>query len=172
MTTVTLATNIPLHCIHHPQTPTGLRCIRCGQPVCARCVVHTPVGYQCKACNNGLLKVHETIRPVDYVLASMVIIILAGAGSLLSMINLGLTILGTPVAAHFMAEAVRRVIGHRRSRRLGSVVITAFVLGCLPIACLLLILSVHFLSVAGLLLYIGIGLRTLRAELHEDTILL
>jgi hypothetical protein len=32
--------------------PTVLRCARCEKPICARCRVHTPVGYRCLQCAN------------------------------------------------------------------------------------------------------------------------
>ncbi|MDQ3856047.1 MAG: B-box zinc finger protein, partial [Chloroflexota bacterium] len=39
-----------LRCARHPGTPTSLRCSRCGTPVCARCMVYTPVGIRCPDC--------------------------------------------------------------------------------------------------------------------------
>ena len=169
---MTIVSTNPLHCIYHPHISTGLHCIRCGQPVCAKCVVHMPVGYQCKTCNNGRLEVYETIRLADYLLGSIVVMTLAGAGSLLSMMSLGLTVLATPAAARLIAGAVQRAVGYRRGRHLGRVVLAAFVIGCLPVACFLLTLGANVLSVIGLLLYVGMGANTLRAELHNQNSIL
>lgn len=39
-----------LRCKHHPGTETYLRCGKCGEPICAKCVVITPVGARCREC--------------------------------------------------------------------------------------------------------------------------
>ena len=46
-------TNIPtgqVPCSYHPDVQTGLRCSRCGKPICPRCAVRTPVGMRCPDC--------------------------------------------------------------------------------------------------------------------------
>src|ERR671920_326717 len=49
-----MATQIPtdeeVRCSYHPDTPTRLRCSRCGKPICPRCGVRTPVGLRCPEC--------------------------------------------------------------------------------------------------------------------------
>ena len=37
-------------CSYHPGVLTGLRCSRCGKPICPRCGVRTPVGLRCPDC--------------------------------------------------------------------------------------------------------------------------
>ncbi len=37
-------------CTYHPKTMTGLRCSRCGKPICPQCGVRTPVGLRCPDC--------------------------------------------------------------------------------------------------------------------------
>lgn len=37
-------------CSYHPKTMTGLRCSRCGKPICPQCGVRTPVGLRCPDC--------------------------------------------------------------------------------------------------------------------------
>lgn len=37
-------------CSYHPGTMTGLRCGRCGKPICPQCAVRTPVGLRCPEC--------------------------------------------------------------------------------------------------------------------------
>ena len=39
-----------LTCYRHPERETGVRCQRCGRPVCAECLVQAPVGVQCLDC--------------------------------------------------------------------------------------------------------------------------
>src|SRR6476661_5913914 len=37
-------------CSYHSDVMTGLRCSRCGKPICPRCGVRTPVGLRCPEC--------------------------------------------------------------------------------------------------------------------------
>ncbi len=39
-----------VRCSYHPEVMTGLRCSRCGKPICPRCAVRTPVGLRCPDC--------------------------------------------------------------------------------------------------------------------------
>src|SRR5918998_6686415 len=39
-----------VRCTYHPNVMTGLRCSRCGKPICPRCGVRTPVGLRCPDC--------------------------------------------------------------------------------------------------------------------------
>ena len=38
------------YCPNHPKTATNLRCGKCEELICAKCMVHTPVGARCKSC--------------------------------------------------------------------------------------------------------------------------
>lgn len=37
-------------CKRHPRTETNLFCGKCGDPICPKCLVQTPVGARCPAC--------------------------------------------------------------------------------------------------------------------------
>ncbi|MFC1967740.1 B-box zinc finger protein [Chloroflexota bacterium] len=37
-------------CAKHPEVETGLKCGKCGQPICPKCMVQTPVGARCTGC--------------------------------------------------------------------------------------------------------------------------
>lgn len=39
-----------MQCARHPDIDTNLRCGKCGQPICPKCVVQTPVGARCPDC--------------------------------------------------------------------------------------------------------------------------
>jgi len=39
-----------MKCALHPDIETDLRCGKCDQPICPRCVVQTPVGARCPKC--------------------------------------------------------------------------------------------------------------------------
>ncbi|MFA4835808.1 MAG: B-box zinc finger protein, partial [Dehalococcoidia bacterium] len=39
-----------MYCARHPKVETNLRCGKCEQPICPKCVVQTPVGARCPDC--------------------------------------------------------------------------------------------------------------------------
>jgi membrane associated rhomboid family serine protease len=39
-----------MFCKNHPKRPTRITCRRCGQPICADCMIPAAVGYQCPQC--------------------------------------------------------------------------------------------------------------------------
>ncbi len=39
-----------MRCALHPETETNLKCGKCGQPICPKCLVQTPVGARCPEC--------------------------------------------------------------------------------------------------------------------------
>ena len=39
-----------MRCAYHPNVETGLRCSKCGKPICPKCLVQTPVGARCPDC--------------------------------------------------------------------------------------------------------------------------
>jgi B-box zinc finger len=55
MTTMSAAptTSAEMRCSRHPNTPTLLRCGRCGTPICPRCMINTEVGQRCPDCGRG-----------------------------------------------------------------------------------------------------------------------
>lgn len=40
----------PVACAYHPGRAAGVRCQRCGNPICGECMVEAPVGFQCRVC--------------------------------------------------------------------------------------------------------------------------
>lgn len=40
----------PTVCSYHPGRPAGVRCQRCGNPICGECMVEAPVGHHCPRC--------------------------------------------------------------------------------------------------------------------------
>ena len=41
------------YCIRHKDVETNIACGRCGDPICARCLVHAPVGVRCPDCGRS-----------------------------------------------------------------------------------------------------------------------
>ncbi|MDO5533851.1 MAG: rhomboid family intramembrane serine protease [Propionibacteriaceae bacterium] len=40
----------PAACAYHPDRFAGVRCQRCGEPICGECMIEAPVGHQCPRC--------------------------------------------------------------------------------------------------------------------------
>lgn len=137
----------PTFCVNHPQTPTSLRCNRCGQYICPKCAQRTPVGYRCRNCVRTQQQVFETAVWYDYALAVVVAAPLAGiAGFLVSTLGFFVIMLA-PVAGGAIAEAVRFAVRRRRGRYLSLTAAAGFVAGCVPL--LLWPLVVALLSLFG-----------------------
>src|SRR5436853_6183439 len=94
------ATEGPVACKRHPDVMTGLRCVRCGDPICPDCMRPAAVGYQCPDCARGSRQeVHQPGRRVGSsaaglsatnvligicVVAYVIGIAMSGAGSIIS----------------------------------------------------------------------------------------
>ena len=122
--------NEPMYCVNHPQTETYLRCNKCGQPICPRCAVQTPVGYRCRNCINAQQKVfYADFRPVHYLVAAVVALPLSlVAGWIVPNLGWYAIFLG-PLTGTGIAEAARWAIRRRRGPYTWLVVCGCIVVG-------------------------------------------
>lgn len=130
MTTQTEATIT--YCEKHPDRETALRCNRCNRLMCTQCAVLTPTGYRCTECVREQKKVFDTAVWRDYVFSALTAAALAALGSAIVPMLGFFSLLLTPVAGTVIAEAVRLVVGRRRSKMLFRAVAAAVVGGSLP----------------------------------------
>ncbi len=136
---MTESNNKKLYCTWHPDRETYLRCNRCDKPMCIDCAVKTPTGYRCKECVRGQQKIFETAITQDYVFGILIALVLGYIGGLLATRISFFVIFVAPFAGGIIAEAVRKVIQRRRSKRLFQAVTAAAVLGGLISAAPLLL---------------------------------
>jgi MFS family permease len=120
-----------LTCTWHPDRETYLRCNRCERPMCPACAVQTPTGYRCKECVRGQQKVFETAITQDYLFSIAIALILSYLGSLLATRIGFFVIFLAPFTGGIIAEAVRKVINKRRSKKLFQAVTGAAIAGAL-----------------------------------------
>ncbi len=139
----------PTYCINHPQRPTMLRCNRCERPICAECAVLTPTGYRCKDCVRSQQKIFDTARWIDYPLAVGIAGGLSYLGSYLASFVGFFTIFLAPIAGVIIGEAIRWVVGRRRSKLLFQLATVAAVIGSLPLLLLNLFGVFALLSAGG-----------------------
>lgn len=122
-------------CVNHLNVETGLRCNKCGDPICARCAVRTPVGYRCQKCIREQQAIFYTGLPVDYVVAAGVSLPAAMVGAYItSFLGFFFAIFISPVAGALVANIAWRAVGRRRSPYLGAVVCASVIIATFGVA--------------------------------------
>jgi hypothetical protein len=123
----------PMYCINHPNVETYLRCNKCGQPICTKCAVLTPVGYRCKDCVRVQQQVfYAGFRPIHYLVAAAVALPLAlVAGWLIPSLGWYAVVLG-PLVGMGIAQVAHWAIRRRRGQYTWLVVCACIVVGALP----------------------------------------
>lgn len=139
-----LSTN---YCTFHPGSETGLACGKCGNYICTRCIIQSPVGIRCENCAGVTTVPTFQVRPSYYLRAIL-------AGGLTAMVT-GLAVMivlaafgGVPFLASILAigggylvgEAISAAVNRKRSTGL-----TVVAGGCM----------VLFSIASGLILYLG-----------------
>ena len=119
--TVESGQSAALRCKNHPNVETHLRCSRCGEPICVKCVIPTPVGGRCRECAQLRKSPVLVVSPVRYAKAAaygFAAAVIAGAvwGSLGNFF--GLSILLLFLLGYVVGEAVSRGADGRISRGL------------------------------------------------------
>jgi hypothetical protein len=151
-------------CVNHPSVETGLRCNKCGDPICARCAVHTPVGYRCPKCIKEQQSAFYTGLPVDYIIAAVVSLPLAAAGAFITSL-LGFFLFAIfigPAAGALVADLTWRAVGRRRSRYLWLVVSASIVVAAFAVAVYYLGYFFHI----GLIIYTALAVSAAYGRLR------
>lgn len=139
-----------IYCVNHPKVETRLKCSKCGDPICPRCMVRTPVGYRCPACVNAQQQVfYADFKRTHYLIAALVALPLSlVAGELVPRLGWYTILLG-PVVGGGIAEAVGWAVGRRRGRYTWLIVCGSILVGGLPT------LLLSLLSFLGLVVRTG-----------------
>ena len=125
----------PLYCVNHPKTETRLRCNRCGNPICPKCVVQTPVGFRCKQCVKGQQAVFYSATSLDYLIAVVIGLVASIiAAFIISAVGIFFAFFLAPLAGGVIAEVVRWATGRRRGRWVWLVVSACIMVGALVAA--------------------------------------
>jgi hypothetical protein len=130
-----MSTDEVTYCTFHPNVETRLRCNKCGNPICPKCAVQTPVGFRCPECVRSQQAIFYTATPFDYAIAVVVGLVLSAiAAFILGQAGIFLALILGPVAGGVIAEAVRWAIRRRRGRWMWLVVSGCIVVGALAAA--------------------------------------
>lgn len=137
----------PVYCVNHPKTETLLRCNKCGNPVCIKCVVRTPVGYRCKTCLNIQHAGYYTATLIDYVVVLVVGTIASMIGGAIALALGGwwfISFFYAPAAGGVIAEVIRWALRKRRGRYTGLLAATTVIIGALLVAGAMPLLTLVF----------------------------
>ncbi|MFD7731798.1 rhomboid family intramembrane serine protease [Kitasatospora phosalacinea] len=77
-------------CYRHPERETGVRCTRCGHPVCPECMVPAAVGFQCPDCVHGAAAREERARQQPRTSAGALLAL--GDGALVTKVLIGINL--------------------------------------------------------------------------------
>jgi hypothetical protein len=159
--------NEPAYCINHPDTPTGLRCNKCGSPICTRCLIRTPVGYRCKNCVKSQQAVFYTAQWYDYLIAGALALVIStlAQGVLIFVPYFIVALFAGPLVGNAITAAIRLATAKRRGQYTALIVSGVIVGSALP--CLLLYLITT--DVGGLLanlIYIALAAGSAHAFLR------
>jgi hypothetical protein len=130
-----------LYCANHPKEPTYLRCGRCDKPICAKCRIHTPVGFRCFDCANVQVLPTYAISTDFYVKAALFGAVAAAVAGVLMGIFPGFEFWAAMLMGIAVPEAVTAAANQKRGPGLqmigmGAVVfgfvVSRFVLGTFP----------------------------------------
>ena len=67
-------------CVRHPKIETNLTCSKCGDPICPKCMIQTPVGARCPKCA-------KLSRVPTYQVSGIYYLRAAGAGLILAIVG-------------------------------------------------------------------------------------
>ena len=118
------------YCLKHPDIETGLSCGKCGDPICARCLVHTSVGARCSNCVQTYKSVtYEITGSLLYKAVGTAIVVSVTGGVVLGLLarsgiggNLFLSALLFAVLGYAVGEVVSLAANRRRGRVLQVIV--------------------------------------------------
>jgi len=126
--------------------------------MCTDCAVKTPTGYRCKECIRGQQKIFETAISQDYIFGILIALALGYIGGLITTRISFFVIFLAPFAGGLIAEAVRKVLHKRRSKRLFQAITVAAVIGGLisatPLLLGLLFGSVNLFGIIWMSVYL------------------
>ncbi len=114
-------------CYYHPNTPTELRCNKCGKDICVKDAVRTPVGYRCKDCVKEQQDIFYNATPLDYVLTAVIACPIAFIAALIvPRLSIFAIFIG-PFVGIIIAEAIRLATSKRRGRYMWIVALVCLI---------------------------------------------
>jgi len=153
-----------VYCFYHPNVETGLRCNKCGKPICVKCARRTPVGYRCPDCIRSQQAVFYSAGGLDYVGVVVVGLVASTIGAaIVGTLGIWFAIFLGPVAGGVISEAARWAARRRRGRYIAVIVSGCIIIGALPT---LLFVGPGLWGLGGLAIYVATAIGTAYARLR------
>lgn len=162
-----------MRCATHPDVETNLRCGKCGQPICPKCLVQTPVGARCLGCAK-LYKLPTFQVTTQYYLraigTALGMAIICGLiwGLIIGLVRLFyLNFLLAPGVGYAIGEVVSLSVNRKRGKGLtiiaGTAVVVSYVVSLFsPWGSALVLLDLRFLAIDLLAMALGIFVAVTR----------
>ena len=162
-----------MRCATHPDVETNLRCGKCGQLICPKCLVQTPVGARCLDCAK-LYKLPTFRVTTQYYLRAvgtavgMAIVCGLMWGLIIGLFRIFyLNLLLAPGVGYAIGEVVSLSVNRKRGTRLAIIAGTAVAISYLvsllsPWGPTLVLFSLRFLVIDLLALALGIFVAVTR----------
>jgi hypothetical protein len=167
-----------VRCARHPNTLTRLRCSRCGDPICPRCLVPTEVGQRCPACGRGRRLPTFQVSPALFARGLGAGLLTAGILSFLWSFVPGFSFWLGLLTGFLTGEAVARASNVRRGPAMMTAAIVAVLLGFLigfvalgrgagPLGLLAVVLNPLLLFRLGVFTLISVALAAIIAAVRQ-----
>lgn len=163
-----------MNCATHPKVETSLTCVKCGKPICPKCMVLAPVGARCPECARLHKLPTYRVTPAYYLRAVGTASVMAiVCGLLWALIDLFspffLNFLLAAGAGYVIAQVVSRSVNRKRGTGLavvaGVAVVVSYLVSLLPFGGFFVLTSnplYLLIKLAALALGIWIAVRTFR----------
>lgn len=121
-------------CATHPKVETGLSCSKCGQYICPKCMIQTPVGGRCKKCAQMRKPPIFDVTIKHYAIALTVSLLVGGISGVSSSIVLDITgwiflvpwIVAT-IVGYLIGKTVSLSVNQKRSPVFGVIVVSGVI---------------------------------------------
>ena len=118
------------YCYRHPETETGLHCVQCGRPICARCSNPAAVGQLCPDCRRGRRSPNYKLSPASLIKGGVVaFVVSAVVSAFVGLIPFFFMFFVGPAIGEFVMRIVDRATRSKRGRPMQIVVGLALVAG-------------------------------------------
>ena len=146
-------------CTFHPEVETGLACGKCGQYICPRCMIQTPVGARCRDCAQVTRHPTYDVSTGYYLRASGASVIVGIVGGILWALTLGIPFLPWLLAggAGFaVGEAVSLMSNRKRGRGLIVIAVVGVTISVLTVVATIQAFPLLLLLPSALAYYMAI----------------
>jgi hypothetical protein len=120
------------YCYRHPEVETGLHCVQCGRPICARCSTPAAVGQLCPECRRGRRAPNYQLSMRSVLTGGAVALVVSAlVSTFVGFIPWFFMIFVGPAIGEFVMRVVDRATRNKRGQAMQFAVAGALILGAL-----------------------------------------